>query len=101
MRGVGDLPWWSGHGFTGGKPHAAIDNHPAWHTQICDYVERDALAVSVEAILSRTITAAWSSRHREFNFVALGFPTPIQLGPAFAFELERTRRIEARRKHTE
>src|SRR5215510_3569563 len=101
VRSERDLSWWPVDCLAGGKPRAAIDNHPAWHTLIFYYVERDVFAVSVEVILSRTIATARSTTHREFNFFTLGLPTSVEFGPAFAFECERTRRIEARHKGAE
>src|ERR1051325_1659012 len=101
MRSKRDLPWRSVNRFTSGKPRAAIDNHPARHTLIVDYIERDVFAVSVEVVLSGSIATAWSTTHREFNFVALRIPTSVELGPAFAFECERTARIETRYKRAE
>src|SRR6185503_10557627 len=101
MRSKCDLSRSSSNRFTGREPSALIDDHPAWHTFIGDDLERDAFAVSVEAILSRAIATAWSTAHRELNYVTFSFPATVELGPAIAFERERTPRIEARCKHTE
>src|SRR5689334_7656982 len=84
VRGERDLARWPRNLFTRRQPRAAIDDHPAWHAFIRDDVEREAVTVSVEAILSRPIATAWSTSHRELNFVTLSFPVAAEFGPAFA-----------------
>jgi len=94
MRSERDLARRPDDCFTDRKPRAVIDDHPPWHAFVGDEIERQAPSVGVEAIFSRPITAAWSTSHRELNFVALSFPVAVEFVPV-AFERQRARGIEA------
>src|ERR1051325_10227738 len=95
VRSECDLARRPGNRLTLRKPCAAIDYHPAWHAFIRDNIKRHAVAVSIEAILSRPIASAGSTSHRELNFIALSFPASVEFGPAFSLERERPGGIEA------
>ena len=84
-----------------GHPRTAIDDHPARIAFVSDNIERNAFAVSVEAILSGFIATAWSTAHRQFNFRAEDFPITVHFGPAIAFECERAGGIESRHENAE